>query len=186
MDAQGNECRDYRAAVCQKGCGLILLRKDSVQGKHCCLNALRAQNGVLQANTAKLELEAKKQRLKFALREQFLLARVSSLQNAALAYQNKFRHMVHINITKQLVTGSYTGGHDHSLPIAIQRERDSVGFKSRGGTLCQPRPAPPQAGGGVGEIICPVPISLGVQSHASNLPRLRHRMDNAFMVSWSG
>ncbi|XP_061085842.1 PDZ domain-containing RING finger protein 4-like [Conger conger] len=138
MDAQVNESR---GGFCQKGCGLALRRQ--AQGEHSCINALRAQNRVLQVKTTKLEQEAEKQRLQFGVRERLLLARVSSLRNEArlkaLSYQNRLRHfVVHINnITKQLVTGCHTGGHDQpTSSFAVGRE-DSPWVGSGGRTLCQ-------------------------------------------------
>ncbi|KAJ8249927.1 hypothetical protein COCON_G00231430 [Conger conger] len=138
MDAQVNESR---GGFCQKGCGLALRRQ--AQGEHSCINALRAQNRVLQVKTTKLEQEAEKQRLQFGVRERLLLARVSSLRNEArlkaLSYQNRLRHfVVHINnITKQLVTGCHTGGHDQpTSSFAVGRE-DSPWVGSGDRTLCQ-------------------------------------------------
>ncbi|KAJ8373252.1 hypothetical protein AAFF_G00266990 [Aldrovandia affinis] len=63
MDAHTKENCDHRAlGVCQRGCGSVLLHKDSVQGHHCCLDAMRARNGVLQLKSSGLEREAKEER----------------------------------------------------------------------------------------------------------------------------
>ncbi|MBN3280854.1 PZRN3 ligase, partial [Polyodon spathula] len=117
MDSHMRESCDYRpVGICQKGCGLVLLHKDAIQGNHCCLRALRAQNGALQVKTSSLEQDTKKQAIKCSKREKSLLAQVSALQNevqlTALRYQKKFnQYMIHINnITK------YVASHCKALP----------------------------------------------------------------------
>ncbi|XP_006001460.1 PDZ domain-containing RING finger protein 4 isoform X2 [Latimeria chalumnae] len=111
MDSHMRESCDHRpVGICQKGCGLVLLHKDVVQGNHCCLRGLRAQNGVLQVKSANLEQELKKQATKWSKREKSLLAQLSALQNevqlTALRYQKKFnQYMIHIsNITKNIAS----------------------------------------------------------------------------------
>ncbi|KAI1882323.1 hypothetical protein AGOR_G00249490 [Albula goreensis] len=140
MDTHLKGSCGYRAVgVCQRGCGLVLPHKELVQGNHCCLSALRAQNGALQVKSARLEQAAKKERLEFGVREQFLLAQVSALQNearlTALNYQKKLRqYMVHINnITKQLLAGHNKGEYDQPLSITLQEVEDSLDFKISSG-----------------------------------------------------
>lgn len=83
--------------VCQRGCGLSL----SGDPEHCCVDALRAVTDTLEGRSAGLEQQVRVARLRWNRREQWLLARVTALQNearlAALQYQQRLhRYMVHI------------------------------------------------------------------------------------------
>ncbi|MGH0122952.1 UNVERIFIED_CONTAM: hypothetical protein FKN15_065004 [Acipenser sinensis] len=143
MDSHMRESCDYRpVGICQKGCGLVLLHKDLIQGNHCCLRALRAQNGALQVKTSSLEQDTKKQAVKLSKREKSLLAQVSALQNevqlTALRYQKKFnQYMIHINNITKYVASHCKGGEQKTLNIVLHRESDSLGFNIIGGRPCQ-------------------------------------------------
>lgn len=83
--------------VCQRGCGLSL----SGDAEHCCVDALRSVTDALEGRSASLEHQVRMARLRWNRREQWLLARVTALQNeaqlAALQYQQRLhRYMVHI------------------------------------------------------------------------------------------
>lgn len=83
--------------VCQRGCGLSL----SGDAEHCCVDALRSVTDALEGRSASLERQVRMARLRWNRREQWLLARVTALQNeaqlAALQYQQRLhRYMVHI------------------------------------------------------------------------------------------
>ncbi|XP_056908944.1 PDZ domain-containing RING finger protein 4-like isoform X1 [Takifugu flavidus] len=83
--------------VCQRGCGLSL----SGDAEHCCVDALRSVTDALEGRSAGLEHQVRMARLRWNRREQWLLARVTALQNeaqlAALQYQQRLhQYMVHI------------------------------------------------------------------------------------------
>lgn len=83
--------------VCRRGCGLLL----SGDAEHCCVDALRSVTDALEGRSASLEHEVRMARLRWNSREQWLLARVTDLQNeaqlAALQYQQRLhQYMVHI------------------------------------------------------------------------------------------
>ncbi|XP_041110391.1 PDZ domain-containing RING finger protein 4-like isoform X1 [Polyodon spathula] len=143
MDSHMRESCDYRpVGICQKRCGLVLLHKDAIQGNHCCLRALRAQNGALQVKTSSLEQDTKKQAIKWSKREKSLLAQVSALQNevqlTALRYQKKFnQYMIHINNITKYVASRCKGGEHKTLNVVLHRESDSLGFNIIGGRPCQ-------------------------------------------------
>ncbi|XP_035280786.1 PDZ domain-containing RING finger protein 4-like isoform X1 [Anguilla anguilla] len=110
MDAHTDaDCQYKEVGVCQKGCGLVLLQRDVSDGDHCCVRALRAENGALLLRSARLQHEALKRRARWDAREQHLLAQVTSLHNearlTAVTHQKKLQqYMLHINdITKQLI-----------------------------------------------------------------------------------
>nr|XP_033815178.1 PDZ domain-containing RING finger protein 4 isoform X1 [Geotrypetes seraphini] len=139
MDAHVREsCEHAAVGVCPEGCGLLLLRRDVLRGEHCCLRALRAQNGVLLGKRAGLEQELRKQAARWGKREKSLLARLSALQNevqlTALRSQKKFNeYMAHVgNITKNLASHC-RGGEPKPLTIVLQKESDSLGFNIIGG-----------------------------------------------------
>uniref|UniRef100_A0A8C3XNT2 RING-type domain-containing protein n=1 Tax=Chelydra serpentina TaxID=8475 RepID=A0A8C3XNT2_CHESE len=78
-----HSCEHRPAGLCQQGCGLLLLQRDLLAGGagHCCLRALRSQNGSLQGQRAGLEQELKRQALKWSKREKALLAQLAALQS---------------------------------------------------------------------------------------------------------
>lgn len=83
--------------VCQRGCGLSL----SGDAEHCCVDALRSVTDALEGRSAGLEHDVRMARLRWNRREQWLLSRVTALQNeaqlAALQYQQRLhQYMVHI------------------------------------------------------------------------------------------
>ncbi|XP_073500873.1 E3 ubiquitin-protein ligase PDZRN3 isoform X3 [Phyllobates terribilis] len=95
MDAHMRECCEHRAVgICQKGCGLMLTYREQKSGEHCCLKAVKGQNGLLQTKISGLETELKKRALRSGKREKSLLSQLSAVQNelqmTALRYQKKF------------------------------------------------------------------------------------------------
>lgn len=83
--------------VCRRGCGLLL----SGDEEHCCVDALRSVHDALEGRSASLEREVRMARLRWNRREQWLLARVTDLQNeaqlAAVQYQQRLhQYMAHI------------------------------------------------------------------------------------------
>lgn len=96
-----------RAAVCQRGCGLLL---SGDGGEHCCVDALRTLTDALEERRAAVEHEARMARLRWNRREQVLLAQVSTLQSeaqlAALQYQRRLhQYMLHISSIAEQVIG---------------------------------------------------------------------------------
>ncbi|XP_029472402.1 PDZ domain-containing RING finger protein 4 isoform X2 [Rhinatrema bivittatum] len=154
VDAHMRESCEHRAAgICPKGCGsVLLLQRDLLQGGHCCLRALRTQNGILLGKSASLEQELKKQATRWSKREKSLLTQLSALQSevqlTALRYQKKFnQYMIHIsNITKNLANHC-KGGEPKPLTIALQREGDTLGFNIIGGRPYQTNPEEASAEG---------------------------------------
>ncbi|XP_059833822.1 PDZ domain-containing RING finger protein 4-like isoform X1 [Hypanus sabinus] len=132
------ECRPV--GICEQGCGLVLLHRDLAQagGRHCCLQALRAQSGSLQLQAAGLAQELRQQAARAGKREKALLARVSALQSevqlTALRYQRKVQH--YMGHGKE-VAGRCGGGETKPLTVVLRRENDTLGFNIIGG-----RPSP--------------------------------------------
>ncbi|CAM4473661.1 unnamed protein product [Lepidochelys olivacea] len=146
VDAHMRESCEHRpAGICQLGCGLVLLQRDLAGGAppgrgHCCVRALRSQNGSLQGQRASLEQELKRQALKWSKREKSLLAQVAALQSevqlTALRYQVKFnQYMSHISSITKNLAGSHPckGGEPKPLTIMLQKENDTLGFNIVGG-----------------------------------------------------
>lgn len=95
VDAHMREsCEARPVGICEQGCGLVLTHRERKAGSHCCLQALKAHNGALQAKLAGLEKELKKEALRAGKREKSLLSQLSAvqleLQMTALRYQKKF------------------------------------------------------------------------------------------------
>ncbi|XP_051886365.1 PDZ domain-containing RING finger protein 4-like isoform X3 [Pristis pectinata] len=132
------ECRPV--GMCEQGCGLVLLYRDLAQagGRHCCLQALRAQSGSLQLQAAGLAQELRQQAARAGKREKALLARVSALQSevqlTALRYQRKVQH--YMGHGKE-AAGRCGGGETKPLTVVLRRENDTLGFNIIGG-----RPSP--------------------------------------------
>ncbi|CAH2312902.1 E3 ubiquitin- ligase PDZRN3 isoform X2 [Pelobates cultripes] len=95
MDVHMREHCEHRAVgICQKGCGLMLTFREQNLGDHCCLKAVKGQNGVLQTKISWMETELKKRALRSSKREKSLVSQLSAVQNelqiTALRYQKKF------------------------------------------------------------------------------------------------
>ncbi|XP_062914282.1 PDZ domain-containing RING finger protein 4-like isoform X2 [Mobula hypostoma] len=143
------ECRPV--GICEQGCGLVLLHRDLAQagGRHCCLQALRAQSGSLQLQAAGLAQELRQQAARAGKREKALLARVSALQSevqlTALRYQRKVQH--YMGHGKE-VAGRCGDGETKPLTVVLRRENDTLGFNIIGG-----RPSPNSEDDSSGEVI---------------------------------
>lgn len=106
------ETSPHVGGVCQRGCGLPLSARDSGEGQHCCVDALRSVTDALEGRSAALEHQARMARLRWNRREQSLLAQVTALQNeaqlSALRYQRRLhQYMLHINSIAEQVIGYY-------------------------------------------------------------------------------
>ncbi|KAM8751997.1 PDZ domain-containing RING finger protein 4 isoform 1-T1 [Acanthopagrus schlegelii] len=111
--------------VCQRGCGLPLSARDSGEGQHCCVDALRSVTDALEGRSAALEHQARMARLRWNRREQSLLAQVTALQNeaqlSALRYQRRLhQYMLHINSIAEQVIGYYKS--DLRAPADLQSQ----------------------------------------------------------------
>ncbi|XP_016522176.1 E3 ubiquitin-protein ligase PDZRN3-like isoform X2 [Poecilia formosa] len=94
LDAHMREACEHRAAgICEGGCELTLTHREQKSSGHCCVRALKAQNGALQCRLLVLDRELKKQAIRANQREKALLAQLSAvhgeLQMTALKYQKK-------------------------------------------------------------------------------------------------
>uniref|UniRef100_A0A8C5WT62 RING-type domain-containing protein n=1 Tax=Laticauda laticaudata TaxID=8630 RepID=A0A8C5WT62_LATLA len=75
-----HSCEARPVGICEQGCGLVLTHRERKAGSHCCLQALKAHNGALQAKLAGLEKELKKEALRAGKREKSLLSQLSAVQ----------------------------------------------------------------------------------------------------------
>ncbi|KAM3914579.1 E3 ubiquitin-protein ligase PDZRN3 isoform 1-T1 [Leptodactylus fuscus] len=142
MDAHMRECCEHRAVgICQKGCGLMLTYREQKSGDHCCLKAVKGQNGLLQTKIAGLETELKKRALRSGKREKSLLSQLSAVQNelqmTALRYQKKFtEYSARLDSLTKAVASPCKGEETTALTLVLHRESGSLGFNIIGGRSC--------------------------------------------------
>ncbi|XP_041967101.1 E3 ubiquitin-protein ligase PDZRN3-like [Alosa sapidissima] len=105
-------CDDIFAVICQKGCGLPHHKNAVNEGGHCCMNALREQNELLQAWSDRIASEVRKLCITWGEREQFLLSQLTALQteaqDSAMKYQQRLKqYMLCISSILDQISGSY-------------------------------------------------------------------------------
>ncbi|XP_061642512.1 E3 ubiquitin-protein ligase PDZRN3-B isoform X1 [Phyllopteryx taeniolatus] len=142
VDAHMRETCDFRpAGMCESGCGLTLTQKEQRLNEHCCVRALKAQNGALQYKMMCLDSEFKKQTIEANDREKALLAQLSAahaeLQTTAVKYQKKFaEYSDRIDSLTRTVTFSCKERDTKSVAVVLLREGGSLGFNIMGGKPC--------------------------------------------------
>ncbi|XP_061689220.1 E3 ubiquitin-protein ligase PDZRN3-B [Syngnathoides biaculeatus] len=142
VDAHMREMCDFRAAgVCERGCGLTLTVKEQRLNEHCCVRALKAQNGLLHYKMMCLDGELKKQTIEANKREKALLAQLSAahaeLQTTAVKYQKKFtEYSERIDSLTKTVTFSCKERDTKRVAVVLLREGGSLGFNIMGGKPC--------------------------------------------------
>ncbi|XP_062977945.1 E3 ubiquitin-protein ligase PDZRN3 isoform X1 [Elgaria multicarinata webbii] len=144
VDAHMREsCEARPVGLCERGCGLALTHREQRAGSHCCLQALKAHNGALQAKLAGLEKELKKEALRAGKREKSLLAQLSAvqleLQMTALRYQKKFtEYSARLDsLSRSLTASSPSKGEEtKALTLVLHRDSGSLGFNIIGGRPC--------------------------------------------------
>uniref|UniRef100_A0A3B3WN30 RING-type domain-containing protein n=1 Tax=Poecilia mexicana TaxID=48701 RepID=A0A3B3WN30_9TELE len=72
-------CEHRAAGICEGGCELTLTHREQKSSGHCCVRALKAQNGALQCRLLVLDRELKKQAIRANQREKALLAQLSAV-----------------------------------------------------------------------------------------------------------
>ncbi|KAM6474639.1 E3 ubiquitin-protein ligase PDZRN3 isoform 2-T2 [Liasis olivaceus] len=144
VDAHMREsCEARPVGICEEGCGLVLTHRERKAGSHCCLQALKAHNGALQAKLAGLEKELKKEALRAGKREKSLLSQLSAvqleLQMTALRYQKKFtEYSARLDsLGRSLAAFSPSKGEEtKALNLVLHRDSGSLGFNIIGGRPC--------------------------------------------------
>ncbi|KAJ6668244.1 hypothetical protein lerEdw1_015621, partial [Lerista edwardsae] len=144
VDAHMREsCEARPVGICEQGCGLVLTQREHKAGAHCCLQALKAHNGALQAKLAGLEKELKKEALRAGKREKSLLSQLSAvqleLQMTALRYQKKFtEYSARLDsLSRSLAASSPSKGEEtKALTLILNRDSGSLGFNIIGGRPC--------------------------------------------------
>ncbi|XP_063147666.1 E3 ubiquitin-protein ligase PDZRN3 [Candoia aspera] len=144
VDAHMREsCEARPVGICEQGCGLVLTHRERKAGSHCCLQALKAHNGALQAKLAGLEKELKKEALRAGKREKSLLSQLSAvqleLQMTALRYQKKFtEYSARLDsLGRSLAAFSPVKGEEtKALNLVLHRDSGSLGFNIIGGRPC--------------------------------------------------
>ncbi|XP_037391050.1 E3 ubiquitin-protein ligase PDZRN3-B isoform X2 [Pygocentrus nattereri] len=144
VDAHMREqCEHRPAGACERerGCGLVLTQRERALGAHCCVQALKAHGGALQAKVDGLGKELKRQTLRASKREKALLARLaaahSELQVTALRYQKKFtEYSARIESLSRSIAAPCKGGENKSVTVMLHRESGSLGFNIVGGRPC--------------------------------------------------
>ncbi|XP_007426009.1 E3 ubiquitin-protein ligase PDZRN3-like [Python bivittatus] len=144
VDAHMREsCEARPVGICEQGCGLVLTHRERKAGSHCCLQALKAHNGALQAKLAGLEKELKKEALRAGKREKSLLSQLSAvqleLQMTALRYQKKFtEYSARLDsLGRSLAAFSPSKGEEtKALNLVLHRDSGSLGFNIIGGRPC--------------------------------------------------
>ncbi|XP_043978202.1 E3 ubiquitin-protein ligase PDZRN3-B isoform X1 [Gambusia affinis] len=142
LDAHMREACEHRAAgICEGGCGLTLTHREQKSSGHCCVRALKAQNGALQCRLLVLDKELKKQAIRANQREKTLLAQLSAvhseLQMTALKYQKKFtEYSERIDSLTKTVAFSCKEDNTKSVTAVLLREGGSLGFNIVGGRPC--------------------------------------------------
>ncbi|XP_034296447.1 E3 ubiquitin-protein ligase PDZRN3 isoform X1 [Pantherophis guttatus] len=144
VDAHMREsCEARPVGICEQGCGLVLTHRERKAGSHCCLQALKAHNGALQAKLAGLEKELKKEALRAGKREKSLLSQLSAvqleLQMTALRYQKKFtEYSARLDsLGRSLAAFSPSKGEEtKTLNLILHRDSESLGFNIIGGRPC--------------------------------------------------
>ncbi|XP_066472212.1 E3 ubiquitin-protein ligase PDZRN3 [Tiliqua scincoides] len=144
VDAHMREsCEARPVGVCERGCGLVLTQRERPAGAHCCLQALKAHGGALQARLAALEKELKKEALRAGKREKSLLAQLSAaqleLQVTALRYQKKFtEYSARLDsLGRSLAASAPAKGEEtKALTLVLHRDSGSLGFNIIGGRPC--------------------------------------------------
>ncbi|KAG9276864.1 E3 ubiquitin-protein ligase PDZRN3 isoform X1 [Astyanax mexicanus] len=134
------QCEHRPAGACERerGCGLVLTQRERAPGVHCCVQALKAHGGALQARADGLGKELKRQALRAGKREKALVARLaaahSELQVTALRYQKKFtEYSARIESLSSSRAAPCKGGENKSVSVVLYRESGSLGFNIVGG-----------------------------------------------------
>ncbi|XP_063282827.1 E3 ubiquitin-protein ligase PDZRN3 isoform X1 [Pelobates fuscus] len=146
MDVHMREHCEHRAVgICQKGCGLMLTFREQNLGDHCCLKAVKGQNGVLQTKISWMETELKKRALRSSKREKSLVSQLSAVQNelqiTALRYQKKFtEYSARLDSLSKVVASPCKGEETKAMTLVLHREAGSLGFNIIGGRSCVDNP----------------------------------------------